>query len=133
MLALKSATALRAASRPEANPPEMSMKKFAALLLCAALVPAAALADEKHGHGHGASQSATAGTDGQVMKIDKGAGKITLKHGEIKNLGMPPMTMVFQVKEPALLDKVKVGDKVKFEAVQPQGGGYTVTAIEPAK
>jgi len=103
------------------------MKKTAAFLLAAALASGAAFADSKHGHGKAEA------ADGVVQKIDKGAGKITLKHGEIKSLGMPPMTMVFQVRDPALLDKVKVGDKVKFEAEQPKGGGYAVTSIEPAK
>ena len=71
-------------------------------------------------------------SDGEVRKVDKDAGKLTLKHGEIKNLDMPGMTMVFQVKEPALLDKVKVGDKVKFRA-EKSGSSYVVTVIEPAK
>lgn len=71
--------------------------------------------------------------DAEVRRIDKDAGKITLKHGPIKSLDMPPMTMVFQVQDKALLDKVKAGDKVKFTAIQSQGGAYTVTSIEPAK
>jgi Cu/Ag efflux protein CusF len=71
--------------------------------------------------------------DAEVRRIDKDAGKITLKHGPIKSLDMPPMTMVFQVQDRALLDKVKAGDKVKFTAVQSSGGAYTVTSIEPAK
>lgn len=71
-------------------------------------------------------------TDAEVRKIDKPAGKITLKHAEIKNLDMPGMTMVFQVNDPALLDKVKAGDKVKFSA-EKTGGAYVVTAIEAAK
>jgi Cu(I)/Ag(I) efflux system periplasmic protein CusF len=66
---------------------------------------------------------------GEVRKVDKGAKQITIKHGEIKNLGMPPMTMVFQVRDPALLNKVKAGDKVKFQA-EKQGDAYVVTAIE---
>jgi Cu(I)/Ag(I) efflux system protein CusF len=68
-------------------------------------------------------------TDGEVRKVDKGASKVTIKHGEIKNLEMPPMTMVFQVKDAALLDNVKAGDKVKFRA-EKAGSGYVVTAIE---
>ena len=56
----------------------------------------------------------------------------TLKHGEIKNLDMPAMTMVFQVKDVALLDKVKVGDKVKFKA-EKAVAGYAVSEIEMAK
>jgi Cu/Ag efflux protein CusF len=68
-------------------------------------------------------------TDGEVRKVDKDAKKITLKHGEIRNLDMPPMTMVFQVKDAALLERVKPGDKVKFSA-EKVGGAYTVTAID---
>ena len=71
-------------------------------------------------------------TDGEVRKIDKGAGKITLRHGPITNLDMPPMTMVFHVKDRAFLDKVKVGEKVRFVAEQ-NAGALTVTAIESAK
>jgi len=64
-----------------------------------------------------------------VRKIDTAAGKITLRHGPIVNLDMPPMTMVFQVSTPALLGAIKVGDKVRFSA-DKIGGAYTVTAIE---
>jgi Cu/Ag efflux protein CusF len=71
-------------------------------------------------------------TDAEVRKIDKDAKKITLKHGEIKNLGMPAMTMVFQVKDEALLEKAKAGDKIKFSA-EKIAGGYAVTAIEVTK
>jgi Cu/Ag efflux protein CusF len=71
-------------------------------------------------------------SEGEVRKVDKEAKKITIKHGPLKNLDMPPMTMVFQVKDPALLDKVKAGDQVKFRA-EKLGGAFTVTAIEPAK
>jgi Cu/Ag efflux protein CusF len=71
-------------------------------------------------------------TDGEVRKIDKENRKITLKHGEIKSLDMPPMTMAFQVSDPALLDKLKPGDKVQFNAVK-NGGKLTVTEIKPVK
>ena len=71
-------------------------------------------------------------TDAEVMKIDKPQLKITLKHGEIKNLDMPPMTMVFRASDPAMLDSVKVGDKVKFDA-DKVGGQYTVLKLAPAK
>lgn len=60
-------------------------------------------------------------TSGEVRKIDKEAGKITIKHGEIKNLEMPPMTMVFTIKDPALLEKIKPGDKVNFNVVKEDG------------
>jgi Cu(I)/Ag(I) efflux system protein CusF len=71
-------------------------------------------------------------TDAEVRKIDKDSAKITLKHGEIKNLDMPAMTMVFTVQDKALLDKVKKDDKVRF-AAKHEGGKYVVTEIEVAK
>lgn len=71
-------------------------------------------------------------TDAEVRKVDKDAGKITLKHGEIKNLDMPPMTMVFRLKDAALLDQLKVGDKIRFQAEKIEGS-YTVTKVEPSK
>lgn len=70
--------------------------------------------------------------DGEVRKVDKEAAKITIRHGEIKNLDMPPMTMVFQVKDAKMLDAVKAGDKVRFSA-EKLPAGYTITAIEAAK
>jgi len=78
--------------------------------------------------GAAAAQSA----DGEIRKVDKDAKKITIKHGPIQNLDMPPMTMVFQVRDPAMLDQVKAGDKVKFDA-EKLGGAYTLTKIEAAK
>ncbi len=71
-------------------------------------------------------------TDAEVLKIDKPQQKITLRHGEIKNLDRPPMTMVFRAQDPAMLDAVKVGDKVKFDA-DKVGGQYTVTKLAPVR
>jgi Cu/Ag efflux protein CusF len=71
-------------------------------------------------------------TEAEVRKVDLSAGKITLKHGEIKNLEMPPMTMVFQVPNPALLGGIKTGDKVRFTA-DKVNGAYTVLTLELAK
>lgn len=70
-------------------------------------------------------------TSGEVRKVDMDTRKITLKHGEIKNLGMPGMTMVFQVKEPAMLKAVKSGDKVRFTA-EKMNGAMTITNIQVA-
>ena len=70
--------------------------------------------------------------NGEVKKIDQSAGKITLKHGPIKNLEMDAMTMVLRVKDPAMLRKVKVGDKVQFEA-ERAAEGVTITKIQKAK
>lgn len=70
--------------------------------------------------------------DGQVVKIDKPAGRITVKHGPIKTLDMDAMTMVFRVADPAMLDKVKAGDRVRFEAGRVNGA-ITITAMEAVK
>lgn len=70
-------------------------------------------------------------TLGEVKKIDKEAGKITLKHGPIQNLDMPAMTMVFRVKDQAMLDGLKIGDKVRFMA-EKSNGAIVVTMVEPA-
>ena len=76
--------------------------------------------------------SAATFTDGEVRKVDKDAKKVTLRHSEIKNLDMPGMTMVFAVKDDAILDKVKAGDKVRFKAID-DGGKLTVVDIEAVK
>jgi Cu/Ag efflux protein CusF len=69
----------------------------------------------------------------EVKKIDEGAGKITLKHGAAKSMGMDEgMTMVYRVKDPAMLKEVKVGDTVKFEA-EEAASGYTVTKLQKSK
>lgn len=82
--------------------------------------------------GIGLAATAAEPTEAEVRKMGLGARKITLKHGEIKNLEMPPMTMVFQVSNPALLGGVKTGDKVRFTA-DKVNGAYTVLTLEPAK
>lgn len=71
-------------------------------------------------------------TDGEVRKVDKEAGKITLRHGDIQHLDMPSMTMVFVVKDKSMLDKVQAGDKVRFMATHDKGQ-MVVTDIWPAK
>jgi Cu/Ag efflux protein CusF len=71
--------------------------------------------------------------DGEIRKVDKKAGTLTIKHGPIQAIDMPAMTMVFQVKDPAMLSRVKAGDKVKFQAEMRAGGKLAVTQIEPVK
>jgi Cu/Ag efflux protein CusF len=78
------------------------------------------------------AQEATALSQGEVRKVDKEAKKITIKHGPLANLDMPAMTMVFQVKDPALLDQAKPGDKVSFRA-EKEGGTYFLTELKLAK
>lgn len=91
------------------------LKKIAATFLAAVLVISPVLADGDM-------------VKGEVVKVDKAAGKVTLKHGPIKNLDMDGMTMVFRVADPAMLDKVKQGDKIEFEADRVNGA-ITVTKI----
>jgi Cu(I)/Ag(I) efflux system periplasmic protein CusF len=76
------------------------------------------------------AQSASA--DGEVTKIDRAGGRISLKHGGLKPLDMPPMTIAFRVADPKLLDGVAVGDKVRF-SVEKLGGNYTVTTLAKAR
>jgi len=71
-------------------------------------------------------------TDGEVRKVDAANGKLTIRHGEIKNLDMPAMTMVFVVKDKAALDKLKAGDKVRFKAAK-DGSAFVATDIEAAR
>jgi len=71
-------------------------------------------------------------TDGEIRKVNKETQKITIKHGPMPSLDMPAMTMVFRVRDPAMLEQVKPGEKVKFEA-EKLGGALTITKIETAK
>lgn len=82
-------------------------------------------------HKEQSSGVADAASIGEVKKVDKEAGKVTLKHGQIKNLDMPAMTMLFRVKEPQMLDQLKEGDKIKF-TVDRVNGALTITSLEPA-
>ncbi len=106
-------------------------------VIAAVLVIAAVPALAQHNHGApssapAAASSQTALSEGEVRRIDKTAGTITIKHGPLANVDMPPMTMSFAVKDRAALDKVKVGDKVRFR-VEKEGTGYVVTRLEPMK
>ena len=124
------------------------MNAFSKLTLAIAMAAGASIAtaqDNGHGshagngsHGahasHAGHQAAAPAelVDGEVKKIDKDAGKITLRHGELKNLDMAAMTMVFRVQDPAMLEQVKVGDKVKFSADRVNGA-VTITQMQKAQ
>ncbi len=88
-------------------------------------------ASDEHG-GHEAVQTTASMSQGEVRKIDAARQKITLRHGPIANIGMPPMTMVFDVKDAALLEGVAVGDKVGF-VVEQQGSKFVVTELQGAQ
>ena len=109
------------------------MKRFAyavSIALLSSLTPLTANAVSCNGDSP--STAANGMVDGEVRKIDKRAGKITLRHSEIKSLNMPAMTMAFTVKDKATLDQVKMGDKVKFEAIRV-GEKLVVTEIQPQR
>ncbi|GHU27185.1 hypothetical protein AGMMS50256_06460 [Betaproteobacteria bacterium] len=113
-----------------------------ALLVLASTLPVSGMAAGEHNHNHGAAPSDTKMqsyapesqmTEGVVRKVDKAAGRVTLAHGPLANLGMNmPMTMAFRVKDAAWLDQMKDGDKIRFVA-DSVNGALTVIKFEPAK
>lgn len=115
------------------------MNAFSKLTLAIVMSAASSVAfaqDSHAGHGaaHAGHEAPTSAelTDGEVKKIDKEAGKITLRHGEIKNLNMGAMTMVLRVKDASMLDQVKVGDNVKF-AADRVNGAVTIVQMQKAQ
>lgn len=110
------------------------MKRIAMAVLLSTFAAVAAAQHAHHAPAAGAVAQAAANdmADGEVRKVDKAAGKVIIKHGEIKSVNMGPMTMAFGVKSPALLEGLAAGDKVKFRVVETKGD-YVVTAIEKAK
>ena len=96
----------------------MKHLKQVLITLFAALAASAALA-----------QTAAPLTEGEIRKVDKEAGKLTIKHGEIKNLEMPPMTMVFRASDPKLMESLNAGDQIGFHA-EKVDGQFMVTVIE---
>ncbi|MEF7612348.1 copper-binding protein [Aquincola sp. MAHUQ-54] len=113
--------------------------KFTRIITAAAMASAASLVHAQpapasaadHSAHHPAANSVPQ-SDGEVRKIDKEQGKVTLRHGPLAHLDMPAMTMVFKVVDPKLLEGLKDGDKVKFTA-EKVNGAFTVTAIQPAR
>ncbi len=116
----------------------MKTTLFVSALAMAGVVSTPSLAASDHGsHGGMAAQAqapaSSAMADGVVKKVDKAAGKVTLSHGPLANLGMTtPMTMVFRVKDAAWLDQMKEGDKIRFMA-DNVNGAITVVHFEAGK
>lgn len=102
-------------------------------LAALATLPATAQTDPHAGHHAPATvaQNAAEMSEGSIRKIDPAAGKLTIAHGPLKNLGMPPMTMSFKA-DKALLAGFKVGDAVRF-VVEQKGGDYVVTRLQARK
>ena len=110
------------------------MKRIAIAVATALLVSGPVLAQQAAHESHHAGAASAPGADmtqGEVKKIDKEAGKITLKHGPIANLEMPAMTMVFRAKDASALDQVNVGDEILFK-VERIDGALTVTELHKA-
>lgn len=126
--------------KPLDIPPKHRRSQHSAALLAMMLSSGLAFA-QTHDHAHGApaeppaaaptalASSGLPWTEAEVRRVDATAGKLSLKHGEIKNLDMPPMTMVFQLQDPALLGALKPGDRVRFTAEQVNGS-YTVRELQ---
>jgi len=106
------------------------------LLFVSSLAAVAAHAADSHMAGHGAGAHAAmvapAESSGTVTKIDDKAGRITIKHGPLQNLGMPPMTMAFKVASAGMLSAVNPGDAIRFVA-EDVGGTLTVTRLAKAQ
>ncbi len=111
------------------------MNRISALVLMSALGAVYALpadADAGHQHSAGAAAPAAAKANAEVRKVDMDAGTVTIKHGPIVNMDMPAMTMAYRVKDKAMLDGLKPGDKIQFEAGNV-GGAFTLTSIVKVK
>ena len=107
---------------------------FSAILFGLALGTSALAADHDHnGHAMPAEQAMDpAWADGTVKKVNADAGKVTISHGPLTSLDMPAMTMVFRVSDPAMLDQMKPGNRIRF-VVERLGGTLTVTALQPGR
>ena len=110
------------------------MKNLLATLAASFLLAVPAWAGTDHaGHSDETHAAMSASlTEGQVRKVDREQAKLTIKHGPLENLGMPPMTMVFRVQDAAMLDKVAPGDNIRFLA-ERVNGAITVTRLETIK
>lgn len=131
---------MSSASQNPDSRPRMTATWWLAVSALAAGTAAAQTATG-HGHAHGAASATPASNasvpaaaewaEAEVRRVDREARKVTLRHGPIRNLDMPPMTMVFQVADDALLARLREGGKVRFVA-EKRAGAYVVTQVEPA-
>ena len=110
-----------------------AIAKFLAVSACAIGIasPLTSFAQAAMDHSKMESAQAPAMTDGEIKKIDQTNGKVTIKHGDIKHLDMPGMTMVFTAKDKSILSNLRPGDQVKF-MVLSEGGKMIVTEIKNA-
>jgi Cu/Ag efflux protein CusF len=112
---------------------KLSKYLFAFLLVFSAASFTTAYAQDKH-HSHAdavSDVSASHMAEGEIKKINRDSKKMTIKHGDIKSLDMPGMTMVFQIRDNSLLETFKAGDKVKF-VIEKLDGAFVVTSMQLA-
>jgi Cu/Ag efflux protein CusF len=106
------------------------MKLKATLLAVTMFVFTAAGAAQHSGHGHGAPAAGVEHqASGKVTKVDRAAGRVTIAHGPVASLKWPAMTMPFEVKDKALLDKAKEGQTIQFSFIE-SGRRHVITAIK---
>ena len=102
------------------------------MIVALSIVSGAAVAQHA-GHGSAPTKAAAQAADewaqAEVRRIDADTARLSLRHGPIKSLDMPPMTMMFNVASPQLLEGLKVGDRVRFKVISASGK-YTITALE---
>jgi Cu(I)/Ag(I) efflux system protein CusF len=111
------------------------MKDFRLIMLFAAIGAGSAFAHHESGGQHSmqaqapaAGQKSSKGT-GLIQQIDRDKGVITIKHGPLQGLNMPPMTMSFLVKDKAMLSSLQPLQKVEFELTF-DGRQYLITSIK---
>jgi Cu/Ag efflux protein CusF len=109
---------------------KLSKHLFAVSLVFAAASFTTVYAQDKH-HSHADAVSASHMAEGEIKKINRDNKKMTIKHGDIKSLDMPGMTMVFQIRDTSLLETFKAGDKVKF-VIEKLDGAFVVTSMQLA-
>jgi len=111
----------------------MKREWILAAALAAGIAPVAAAAADAPAKAESKAKAPAAPlSSGEVKKVDREAKKVTIQHGPIENLKMPPMTMVFRVKDPAMLEGIEPGAKIRFRAEEADGG-YLVTRLQKAK
>ena len=108
------------------------LRAAVAVALGSILVPAIAQDHSAHMHGAAAKPAAQSLSEGTIKKLDAAAGKLTIAHGPIENLGMPAMTMSFAYAKGVVPSAVKEGDRIRFRA-EEKDGRYVVVRVEAAK
>ena len=112
---------------------QLVLRAAVAVVLAAFLQPVIAMDHSAHAAPVAKSKTASQPlTEGNIRRLDRAAGSITITHGPIENLGMGAMTMTFTFKKGVVPASVKEGDKVRFRA-EEKDGQYTVVRVVAAK